>query len=213
MFVSHDELLWMLRQIYGQRFRQEELVRRFRNRGISSLLPYCAGIESLYNKLEDKTEVVNKAVRALAARINRDIDSEGFSSAISFPDMQTTLLPDLVQAISHEDSSVLEKGARVSVRLDSDSRYVRPGSEGFISEKLEGSSRVRFYFTAGPYGTDTFSTEITDEELQVVTLEDLVTRHQDVHGVAQYFYNDCFLRSMKSSLDSSVYSSAAHLAV
>jgi len=76
MFVSHDELLWMLRQIYGQRFRQEELVRRFRNRGISSLLPYCAGIESLYNKLEDKTEVVNKAVRALAARINRDIDSE-----------------------------------------------------------------------------------------------------------------------------------------
>ncbi|MFO7765727.1 MAG: radical SAM protein [Pelovirga sp.] len=213
MFVSHDELLWMLRQIYGQRFRQEELIRKFRNRGISSLLPYFAGIESLYNNLDDKSGVVKKAVRALAARINRDIAPDVVSTNRSYLELKALLLPTLVRAINLENSSRLKKGARVSVRLDSNSRYVRPGSEGFITEKLDGSSRIRFYFTAGPYGTDAFATEIPDEELQVMTVDNLVARHQDVHGVAEYFYNDCFLRSMKSSLDSSVYAFTAKLAV
>ncbi|MFO7813030.1 MAG: radical SAM protein [Pelovirga sp.] len=213
MFVSDDELLWMLRQLYGRRFREEELIRKFRNRGISSLLPYIAGIESLYNHLEDRTDVVKKAVGALEARINREIDPDLFSTTISFADLQDQLLPTLIRSIEDEDSSALEKGARISVRRDSDSRYVRPGSEGFITEKLDGSSRVRFYSTAGPYGTDTISTEIPDQELQPLTVENLIVRHGDVPGVAQYFYNDSFLRAMKSSLDPAVYSFTASLAV
>lgn len=213
MFVSYDELLWMLRQIYGRRFKQEELIRKFRNRGISSLLPYVAGIESLYNNLDNKTEVINKAVRALEARINRAVDPGFFPTTVSFSELQHQLLPLLMHSIEGEDSSVLQKGARVSVRRDSDSRYVRPGSEGFITEKLDSCSRVRFYFTAGPYGTDTFATEIADEELQLLTVEDLIARHQDLHGVAQYFYNDSFSRSLKSCLDSSVYAVTATLAV
>ncbi len=213
MFVSDDELLWMLRQLYGRRFREEELICKFRNRGISSLLPYITGIESLYNHLEDKTDVVKKAVGALEARINREIDPDLFSTTISFADLQDQLLPTLIRSIEDEDSSALEKGARVSVRRDSDSRYVRPGSEGFITEKLDGSSRVRFYSTAGPYGTDTISTEIPDQELQPLTVENLIVRHGDVPGVAQYFYNDSFLRAMKSSLDPAVYSFTASLAV
>lgn len=213
MFVSDDELLWMLRQLYGRRFREEELIRKFRNRGISSLLPYITGIESLYNHLEDKTDVVKKAVGALEARINREIDPDLFSTTISFADLQDQLLPTLIRSIEDEDSSALEKGARVSVRRDSDSRYVRPGSEGFITEKLDGSSRVRFYSTAGPYGTDTISTEIPDQELQPLTVKNLIVRHGDVPGVAQYFYNDSFLRAMKSSFDPAVYSFTASLAV
>jgi hypothetical protein len=213
MFVSDDELLWMLRQIYGRRFRREELIRKFSNRSISSLLPYVAGIETFYNHLDDKTEVVKNAVRAIEARINLPVDSGLFATTISFADLRHQLLPVLVYAIKDEDSSVLQKGARVSVRLDSDSRYIRPGSEGFITEKLDGCSRVRFYFTAGPYGTDTFSTEIPDQELQLLTVEDLIARHQDLHGVAQYFFNDSFSRSLKSCLDPSIHSFAASLAI
>ncbi|MBD1401478.1 radical SAM protein [Pelovirga terrestris] len=203
----------MLRQVYGRRFRQEELIRKFSNRGMSSLLPYAAGIESLYNHHDDKTDVLNKAVRALAARINREIDSDLFPTTIAFADLQDQLLPTLIRSIEDEDSSALEKGARVSVRPDSDSRYVRPGSEGFITEKCNGSSRIRFYFTAGPYGTDTFTTEIADHDLQLLTVEKLIARHGDVPGVALYFYNDSFLRSMKSRLDSAVYSFSSNLAV
>lgn len=213
MYVSDDELHWMLRQIYGRRFSRQELVGRFSNRGISSLLPYVAGIEEIFNKLEDKTNVVETAVRALAARINRDIGSDLYAATTSFPALQHRLLQTIIGAIEDEDAAALETGARVRVRLDSDSRYVRPGSEGFITEKLDGSSRVRFYFTAGPYGAAPFSTEIADRELQLLTVEDLIARHQDIKGVAQYFYNDAFLRSMKASLDSSVYASAASLAV
>lgn len=213
MFVSYDELLWMLRQVYGRRFRREELIRKFSNRGISSLLPYVAGVETFYNNLDDKTDVVKKAIRALEVRINREIDPGLLSTTTSFKDLQQQLLLVIVRSIEGEDSSALAKGARVSVRQDCDSRYVRPGSEGFVTEKFDSSSRVRFYFTAGPYGTDTFSTELPDEELQVLTVESLLARHGDVEGVAQYFYNDSFLRSMKSKLDSAVYSLTANLAV
>jgi radical SAM superfamily enzyme len=213
MFVSHDELVWMLRQIYGRRFKHDELIRKFSNRGLSSLLPYLSGIEGRFNTLADNQEVVKKAVGALTARISHVIDPGFFSKDTSFVDLQHHLLPVLVQAIHGEDSVSLEKGARVSVRLDSGSRYVRPGSEGFITEKLDGSSRVRFYCTAGPYGVDTFTTEIPDEELEILTLAKLLERHQDVSGVARYFFNDALLRAMKTTIDASVYACAADLAV
>ncbi len=213
MFVSNDELLWMLRQIYGRRFRREELIRKFSNRGLYSLLPYLTDIEGRFNTRQDKWEVVKKAVGALVARINQDIDPGFFSTEISFDNLQHLLLDLLGQIIHREDSFSLEKGARVSVRLDSDSRYVRPGSEGFITEKLDGSSKVRFYFTAGPYGVDTFATEIPDEELEVLTVAELLERHRDVSGVARYFFNDALLRAMKTTIDASAYAAAADLAV
>ncbi len=213
MFVSRDELLWMLRQIYGRRIKQDELIRKFKNRGIASLLPYFDGIESLFNDRDDKSAVIKKAVRALGARSNREIDVGFYANEISFLNLRDNLLPALIRAISLEDASVLDKGARVSVRHDSDSRYVRPGSEGFITEKLDGSSRVKFYFTAGPYGVDTFATEIPDADLQLLPLDTLLERHQDVPGVARYFFNDAMLRSMKTAIDSSVYSFAADCAV
>jgi molybdenum cofactor biosynthesis enzyme MoaA len=214
MFVRRDELLWMLRLIYGRRIKQEELFRKFRNHGLSSLLPYFDGIESLFNHHDDKTAVINKAVRALAARINRDSDDLGFvANAISYRDLEHHLLPVMMQSILRENSSVLEKGTRVSVRLDSESRYVRPGSEGFITEKSDGAAKVRLYTTAGLYSAEMFSTEIPDVDLQSLTLETLLERHQDVPGVAQYFFNDVMLRSMKTAVDSSVYSFAADYAV
>ena len=54
MFVHHNELLWMLRQVDGQRVHQEKIVRKFENHGIYSLFPYFDGIESLFNKSNDK---------------------------------------------------------------------------------------------------------------------------------------------------------------
>ena len=214
MFVRRDELLWMLRLIYGRRIKQEELIRKLKNHGISSLLPYADGIESLFNHHDDKFGVVKKAVRALAARINCENDDLDFvSSAMSYPDLEHQLLPVLMQSISRENFSALETGARVSVRPDSDSRYVRPGSEGFITEKLDGAARVRLYTTAGLYSAEMLATEISDADLQLLTQETLLERHQDVPGVAQYFFNDAMLRSMKTAIDSSVYSFAADCAV
>ena len=214
MFVSHDELFWMLRQIYGQRIKRETLIRKFMNHGISSLLPYYNEIASIFNNLEDKPGVVNQAFRALEARINCEIDDFGFASnEISYLELEDHLLPILIRSLNLEESSELETGARVSVRLDSDSRYVKPGSEGFITEKSKGFSRVRFYSTAGRYGVDIFSTDIPDGELQVLSVDSLSERHQDFRGVAQYFFNDSMLRAMRAAIDSSVYSFAAHLAV
>lgn len=210
MFVRRDELLWMLRLIYGRRIRQEELLRKFRNHGISSLLPYFDGIESIFNHHDDQSGVVKKVIRALEARINREIDSSDVvSNNISYPDLEHHLLPVLIQSIHLEDSSALEKGARVRVRLDSDSRYVRPGSEGFITEKWDGAAQVRLYSTAGSYNAEIISTDIPDTELQVLSVDQLLDRHQDVPGVAQYFFNDAMLRSMRAAIDSSVYSFAA----
>lgn len=214
MFVRRDELLWMLRLIYGRRIKREELIRKLKNHGIASLLPYSDQIEAIFNHHVDKSEVIKKVVRALAARINCDIDAPAYASnATSFRDLKHHLLPVLMQSISRENSSVLEKGARVSVRQDSDSCYVRPGSEGFITEQLDGVAKVRFYTTAGLYNVEMFSTEIPDADLQLLTLETLLERHQNVPGVARYFFNDAMLRSMKTALDSSVYSFAADCAV
>ncbi len=214
MFVGGDELLWMLRRIYGQRIKQEKLIRNFKSHGIYSLLPYFDGIEALFNGLDDKIGVVQKVFRALEARINCEIDGLGaVSNDISYPELDNHLLPLLMRAIKLENSSALETGARVRVRPDSAGSQVKPGSEGFITEQADGVSRVRFYFTAGRYGVDLLSAELADEELQVLTADDLLDRHGDVRGVARYFFNDSMLRAMKAHFDSSVYAFAADRAV
>ena len=214
MFVSHHELLWMLRQVDGQRVNQEKLVRKFKNHGISSLLPYFDGIESLFNKSKDKDGVLKSFIRGLESRINHEINlTDYFTKDLSYRDLENHLLPILVNSIKLEDFSTLEKGARICVRLDSASSYVQPGSEGFITEKSEGVSKVRFYSCAGRYCVDIPAKEIPDEKLQLLTVDKLLDRHQDFAGVAQYFINDSILRAMRSSLDASVYSFAANLAV
>jgi len=55
--------------------------------------------------------------------------------------------------------------------------------------------------------------EVPDEELQVLTLENLLDRHQSIDGIAQYFFCDSMLRAMRSNIDSSVYSFAANTGV
>jgi hypothetical protein len=214
MFVSHKDLLWMLRQVDGQRVNQDKLIRKFANHGVSSLLPYFGGIESLFNKSNDKCGVVKNVIRALEVRVNHIINGPDDSFGnISYRELEEYLSPILIQSIKLDDFSTLEKGARVSVRLDISAGYVQPGSEGFIAEKTDGVSKVRFYSSAGHYRVNMPSMEIPDEELQVLSLDDLLDRHQNVIGIAQYFYNDSMLRSMRSSIDSSVYSFAADLAV
>lgn len=214
MFVRRDELLWMLRQVYGQRIKQERLIHKFRNHGISSLLPYIDGIETIFNALDDKAGAVKKVFRAIEARVNFSIDSICYASnEISYADLEKHLLPILVRAISIEDSTAVKSGARISVRLDSDSRYVKPGSEGFVTERSAGAAKVRFYIIPGCFGVDTFSTEIPEKELQPLSLGRLLGRHQDFRGVAQYFFQDSMLRALRASLDSSAYSFAAELAV
>lgn len=214
MFVSRNELLWMLRQVDGQRVNQDKLIRKFTNHGISSLLPYFDGIESLFDHSNDKDSVIKNAVRDLEARTNHKINcpEDSFKDR-SYRDFESFLLPILIQSVKLESLTTLEMGARVSVKLESGASYVKPGSEGFITGKSEGVATVRFYSSAGRYGVTLPSMDIPDEELQVLTMENLLERHQDFSGVAQYFYNDSILRSMKSSLDASVYTFAANLAV
>ncbi len=214
MFVSHNELLWMLRQVDGQRVNQENLIRKFKNHGISSLFPYFDGIASLFNKSNNKGGVIKNAVLYLGARTNHEIDChDDILKKITFRDFENYLLPILIQFIKLEDFSTLEKGARVSVRQNSDASYVKPGSEGFITEKSEGISKVRFYSSGGRYCVDMPSREIPDDKLQVLTVDSLLNRHQDFSGVAQYFLNDSMLMAMRSDIGSSVYSFAANLAV
>lgn len=214
MFVSHNDLLWMLRQVDGQRVKREKLIRKFMNHGIYSLLPYFSGIESFYDNLDNKHGVVRKVIRALETRINQDIDFPyDASNDVNYCDFKKYLLPILIQAIKLEGFYALKKGARISVKPDSGVSNVKPGSEGFITDKLNGVSTVRFYSIAGRYGVDTFIMDLPDEELQVLTVDNLLERHHDFSGVAQYFYNDSLLRSMKSSMDSSAYSFAADLAI
>lgn len=190
------------------------MIRKFMNHGISSLLPYFDGIESIYDDQDHKPEVAKNVIRALEARTNSTIDaSDFFAKTPTYSDLENELLPVLMRSIEREDASTLEPGARVSVRLDSTARYVRPGSEGFITNKVDGFSKVRFYATTGFKGMDVLTTDIPDEELQPLTRENLLARHRDVRGVAQYFFNDSMLRSMKGSVDASVYAFAADLAV
>lgn len=214
MFVSHNDLIWMVRQVDGQRVTQERLIRKFINHGISSFFPYFDNIESIFEKSNDKYDILKNVIRALQARINHEIVFPDASlHEISYRDFKKQLTAELARAIKLEDSTTLEKGARVSVRLDSAASYVQPGSEGFITEKFFEKSKVRFYSIAGRRGSDTFSTEVPDEELQVVTLANLLDRHKDLNGLADYFFNDAMLRVMKSSIDSSVTSFAATQAI
>ncbi len=214
MFVSYKKLLWMLRQVDGQRVNKGKLVRKITNHGISSLLPYFDGIESLFDKSSDKLKIVRNVIRALEGRINHGIDFLYDNlRCISCRDFEKKLSPIIIQSIKLERFSILEKGARVSVRLDSGASYVQPGSEGFITEKFYDVSKVRFYSSAGRYGLDMFSMEVPDEELQILNVDNLLDRHHDFSGIAQYFFNDSMLRAMRSSIDSSVYSFAANLAV
>lgn len=214
MFVSYQELLWMLRQIDGQRVSKEKIVRKFTNHGISSLLPYFNDVESFFDGSNDKIGVVRDALRALEIRVNHKLDfCYDDIDAISFHDLERNVSQILVQSIEVENFSSLEKGARVSVRLDSAASCVQPESEGFITEKFCDLSRVRFYSGAGRYGNNMFSTELPDEELQILNVYDLLDRHHDLSGIAQYFFNDSMLRAMRSRIDSSVYSFAANLAV
>ncbi|MCW8893024.1 MAG: radical SAM protein [Deltaproteobacteria bacterium] len=204
----------MLRQVYGQRVNREKLIRKFTNHGISSLLPYFDGIELIFYKSSDKLGVVKNVLSSLEVRINHEINFPHDSIMdISFRDFEKNLFPILIQSIKLEKFSTLEKGARVSVRLDSGASYAQPGSEGFITEKFHDVSKVRFYSSAGRYGIDIFSTEVPDEELQLLKVDNLLDRHHDLSGIAQYFFNDSMLRAMRSSIDSSVYSFAANLAI
>jgi hypothetical protein len=204
----------MLRQVDGQRVNKGKLVRKFTNHGIYSLLPYFNGIESLVDRSREKPEIIRNVIRALEARTNQKIDiSHDSLRDISFLDFASYLLPVLIQSIKFEDFSTLEKGARVSVKLESIASYVQPGSEGFIAEKSHDVSKVKFYSCPGRFGIDIFSMEIPDEELQILTLDSLLERHHDLKGIAQYFFNDSMMRAMRSSIDSSVYSFAAKLAV
>lgn len=214
MYVSRDDLLWMLRQIYGYRTRRDKLLHKFTNHGIFSLFPHFSGIDTIFNALDDKPGVVDKTLRALEARINCAIEVSGLASnGTSCADLENHLLPVLIQSIDDQTATVLEKGARVRVRPDSDSRYVKPDSEGFITEKSATASKVRFYSIAGRFGVDPFTADLPDDDLQVLPLDSLLDRHRDVRGAAQYFFNDALLRAIKAHIDSSVYSFAADLAV
>ena len=214
MFVSQDELLWMLRQLYGHRMSRDKLLSKLKNHGIYSLFPYFDGIATLFQQQADKTGVIERAVRALAARINRDLAVPAvISSEISYPAFKKQLLPVLIQALGLEDCVGLKTGARVKVKMASANIHVKPGSEGFIVDQAAGVSRVRFYSTAGRFAVDLFNKELADQELEVVTPEQLLARHKDFHGVADYFLNDALLRAMRASLDSSIYAFAAERAV
>lgn len=214
MFVSDKELVWMLRQVDGQRVNREKLIRKFTNHSLSSLLPYFDGVASVFDKASNKVEIVKKIVRALEARIDHKlIFSYDTIAPLTYENFKNYLIPQLVKQLEGENFSHLEKGARVRVRLDSGASYVQPGSEGFIVEKFPAGSKVKFYSIAGRYGTDTFSMEIPDKDLQLVGIDSLLARHRDASGIAQYFFNDSILRAMKSSLDSSVYAFAANLAI
>ena len=214
MFVSNKELLWMLRQVDGQRVNREKLYRKFTNHSLFSLLPYFDRIGSIFDKSRNKTEIVKNTLRSLEMKINQEINISCENvSETSYEDFEKKLFPIIFQSIENEKISTLENGARVSVKLDSGSSYVQPESEGFIVKKLHDSSKVKFYSIAGRYSIDAFSMEVPDEELQVLSVGDLLERHRNFAGVAQYFFKDSILRAMKSNIDSSVYSFAANLAI
>ena len=213
MFVSHNELLWMLRQVDGQRVNREKLLRKFTNHGISSLLPYFDGIESLFDSSNDKFSIMKNVIRALEARINHIIAAADFSpEELTYRSAHKFLSKVLIETVSREDSSALEKGARVRVKLESKASYAKPGSEGFITEKSSDTAKVKLYSSAGRYGVDTLSLEIPENELEVLPVATLLERHLDFKGIARYYFNDSVLRAMKASIDSSVYSFAANLA-
>ncbi|WP_161947635.1 radical SAM protein [Malonomonas rubra] len=204
----------MLRQFDGQRIAQEKLLRKFSNHSLFSLLPCFDGIESLFEKSDDKSRIAAKTIQALQTRINREINlPENNLEDISYSRLASSLLPIVAETLKKEASSTLETGARVRVKLDSSASYAKPGSEGFIVEKLEDAAKVKFYSITGRYGVEMFTMEIPDEDLEVLGIDELLQRHQDFTGIAQYFFNDSMLRAMKSQIDSSVYTFAARTAI
>ena len=214
MFVGHDELIWMLRRIYGQRYTWETLMHKFSTHCISSLLPYYPGTESLFDNLGDKAGVVKKVVPALQARINGKINSlDAAATDLSYLELKKQLLPILMQALAHENSSTLVPGARVMVKPNSASIQAKPGSEGFIRKKSENTATVRLYAITGRYSTDQFSADFADDDLQVLSVEDLMNRHRDLQSAAVYLFNDAILRAMRPKLSAEIYSFAADQAI
>lgn len=214
MFVRHDELVWMLRLLYGRRFRHEDLRRKFSSHGITSLLPYVPAIDALFQRQADHSAIVTKTLRLAGAMINCAIDRDLPAAAeATYRDLHNLLLPRLQQVLNEERTSPLQIGARVSVRLNSISSQVRPGSQGFITEKQEASSTVRFYTTPGIYNAEVVTRTLPDSELQTLPPETLLARHRNIDSLARYFFHDALLRSMKTGLDPTVYASAADLAV
>lgn len=214
MFISHDDLMWMLRRIYGQRYTRETLMHKFSAHTISSLLPYYQGTESLFDGLDDKTGVITQAVSALQARINGPF--EGFDAVatdLSYRKLKNLLQPHLVQALALEKSSTLATGTRVMIKPHSSTPQAKPGSEGFITAKSQQTSTVRFYSTTGRFNTDIFSADIADEDLQVLNLGHLLSRHRDLQSCAGYMFNDVLLRVMRGKLNSDIYAFAAEYAI
>ncbi len=214
MYVSRNDLLWMLRQIYGQRIDQGKLLRKFTNRGIYSLFPYCDKTAAIFEKSPAREAIAQETLRTLEARINSEITKPDVCLAdISCREFEKHCSDIIVQALEQEEISTLTEGARVSVRLDCAASTIQPGSEGFITKRLSGKSVVRFYAVANRRGTNLFSTEIADQELQVLTMPELLERHRDIRGVARYFFNDALLRAIGSGIDASVNAFAARRAV
>ncbi len=214
MFISHNDLMWILRRIYGQRYTRDTLIDKFTGHSILSLLPSYNGIDALFSLLDDKTSVVKKVLPAIKARINRPIaDLAVETDNITFLELKEQLLPILIQALHSERFSTLETGARVMIKPNSTCIQAKPGSEGFITAKNQYSSTVRFYAISGRFSVDTFSADIADEDLQIISRRGLINRHQNLESAAEYLFNDAILRAMRGRLNNAVYTCVAHLAV
>jgi Radical SAM superfamily len=214
MFINHKDLLWMLSKVNGQRIDKDKLLRLFTSHGLSSFLPYYNNIEALYDRSRDKSAVINKLILALEARINHQLGlPHACFSTLSLQELELKLLPQLIQALKRENSSTLVKGARVTVRQDSQVSCVQPGCEGFITEQSSGTSTIRFYSSPGRYNTDIFSLNVPDSELQLLNLSMLTGRHDNLEGIAHYYLNDSLMSAMRSRIDSSIYADAANLAL
>ena len=213
-FVLHTDLLWMVRQIDGQKIRRDKLIRKFKNHVISSLLPYYDGIDSLFETTSDKQSLAAKIVQFLQEKTDSALTTPAeHSSSPSWPVLKRQLIPQIITALQQKNQPDLARGARVMIRPESTNSAIRPESEGFITEKSANRSRVRFYLMTGRHGTEVRSQEIPDRDLQIVTLNDLLNRHHDLEGIAHYFFNDAMIRVMKSRIDASVSSFAAHLGI
>jgi len=214
MFVSHNDLLWMLRQVDGQAVPRDRLVHKLSNHSLLSLFPYYDGIDALFAAVADKPGVVARTFQLLGTKLNCTIPVPGLPvDEISIPSLKSQLIPHIIEMINQQDCQALQPGARVAVRVDSGISSVQSGSEGFVREQLDGSSRVRFYSSAGRLGITMPAPEIADSELQLLNTAALLQRHGDLDSVADYFFNECLLQAMKTAIDSSVYACVARLAV
>ncbi len=214
MYLSHDDLMWMLRRIYGQRYSRETLLRKFSSHSIFSLLPYYDGIEQLFDTYEEKNELLNKIYQALNIRISTTSRSfELPKNLTSYRKLVEHCLPRLIQAIASETCDSLQPGVRVMVKPDSSSSQAKPCSEGLITNLTVHTATVRLYAIAGRYSTDTFSVEIDHKDLIVVNAKRLIERHQTLKKAAEYFLNDAILRALRTRLNAEIFAFAANLAI